>query len=57
MFCAASIFGFAQQQTDSTQLEQLDEVVITDSKFNLKRENSGKVITKITQQELQHLQG
>lgn len=57
VFCAASIFGFTQQQTDSTQLEQLDEVVITDSKFNLKRENSGKVITKITQQELQHLQG
>jgi len=38
-------------------VEQLDEVVITDSKFNLKRENSGKVITKITQEELQHLQG
>jgi len=57
VFCATSIFGFAQQQTDSTQVEQLDEVVITDSKFNLKRENSGKVITKITQEELQHLQG
>ncbi|TBV25616.1 TonB-dependent receptor [Meridianimaribacter sp. CL38] len=57
VFCATSIFGFAQQQTDSTQVEQLNEVVITDSKFNLKRENSGKVITKITQEELQHLQG
>ncbi|WP_338730964.1 TonB-dependent receptor plug domain-containing protein [Mangrovimonas cancribranchiae] len=56
-FCAASFLGFAQQQTDSTQVEQLDEVVITDSKFNLKRENSGKVITKITQEQLQHLQG
>ncbi len=52
-----SVTGFAQQQTDSTKVEQLDEVVITDSKFNLKRENSGKVITKITQKELQHLQG
>ena len=52
-----SCLGFAQQQTDSTQVEQLDEVVITDSKFNLKRENSGKVITKITQNQLQHLQG
>jgi len=52
-----SCLGFAQMQTDSTQVEQLDEVVITDSKFNLKRENSGKVITKITQKELQHLQG
>lgn len=57
VLCATSIFGFAQQQSDSTKVEQLDEVVITDSKFKLKRENSGKVITKITQKELQHLQG
>lgn len=57
-----SICAFAQQLpiaigTDSTAVEQLGEVVVTDSKFNLKRENSGKVITKITQQELQRLQG
>jgi len=57
MLCSISMLGFAQQQKDSTTVEQLDEVVITDSKFNLKRENSGKVITKITQKELQHLQG
>ncbi len=61
-FCGAlcfgmSLFGFAQQQTDSTKVEQLDEVVVTDSRFKLKRENSGKVITQITQEELQHLQG
>jgi vitamin B12 transporter len=57
-----SVFGYAQQLpitigTDSTKVERLDEVVITDSKFELKRENSGKVITKITQKELQNLQG
>lgn len=57
VFCGMSWFSFPQQQTDSSLVEQLDEVVITDSKFKLKRENSGKVITKITQQELQHLQG
>ena len=68
MLCfGISTFAFAQQLPiaigiDSTQSrwlsgEQLDEVVITDSKFKLKRENSGKVITKITQKELQHLQG
>ena len=57
VFCAMSWLGFAQQQVDSTHVEQLDEVVITDSRFNLKRELSGKVITKITQKELQHLQG
>ncbi|TVZ59332.1 vitamin B12 transporter [Flavobacteriaceae bacterium MAR_2010_105] len=55
--CATSWFGFAQQQTDSTSVQHLEEVVVTDSKFNLKREHSGKVITKITQKELQHLQG
>lgn len=54
---STSIFGFAQQKNDSTKIQQLDEVVVTNSKFNLKRENSGKVITKITQKELQQLQG
>lgn len=49
--------GFAQQQTDSLTIEHLDEVVVTDSRFSLKRENSGKVITKITQKELKNLQG
>ena len=44
-------------ESDSLKTQQLDEVVVTDSKFNLKRENSGKVITKITQKELQQLQG
>ncbi|MEH6407149.1 MAG: TonB-dependent receptor [Leeuwenhoekiella sp.] len=49
-FCA-SLAGFAQQA------EQLDEVVVADSKFELKRENSGKVVVKITQEELQKNQG
>ncbi|HEX9827520.1 MAG TPA: TonB-dependent receptor plug domain-containing protein, partial [Flavobacteriaceae bacterium] len=57
VLCSMSWLGFAQVETDSTQVEQLDEVVITDSRFNLKREHSGKVITKITQNELQRLQG
>ncbi|MGM5470928.1 TonB-dependent receptor plug domain-containing protein [Flavobacteriaceae bacterium LMO-SS05] len=57
ILCSISSLGFAQQQNDSTQVQQLDEVVVTDSRFNLKREHSGKVITKITQNELQHLQG
>lgn len=49
--------GFSQQQQDSLKVETLDEVVITDSKFNLKRENSGKVITKITAKDLKKYQG
>lgn len=57
-----SVCGFAQQLpiaigTDSTKVEKLEEIVVTDSKFNLKRENSGKVITKITQEQLNQLQG
>jgi vitamin B12 transporter len=54
---ATSIVAFTQQKTDSTKVEQLDEIVITDSKFKLKREHSGKVITKITQNELKNVQG
>ncbi len=57
LFCGISLSGVAQQAIETTTVETLDEVVITDSKFNLKRENSGKVITKITQQQLQQMQG
>ncbi|WP_412560407.1 TonB-dependent receptor [Winogradskyella sp. MIT101101] len=49
--------GFAQKEQDSVKVEQLEEVVVTDSKFQLKRENSGKVITKITSEDLEKLQG
>ncbi|MFP4845744.1 TonB-dependent receptor plug domain-containing protein [Winogradskyella sp. PE311] len=49
--------GAAQTQTDSKNVEKLEEVVVTDSRFNLKRENSGKVITKITSKDLEKLQG
>ena len=60
MFCSilgVLSAGFAQSQTDSTKVEKLNEVVVTDSKFQLKRENSGKVITKITSKDLEKLQG
>ncbi|AUP80839.1 TonB-dependent receptor plug domain-containing protein [Flavivirga eckloniae] len=52
-----SLIGFAQQEQDSTNLEQLDEVVITDSRFKLKRENSGKTVIKISKQEIERNQG
>ena len=48
----ACFSGFAQQQP-----EELDEVVVTDSKTPLKRENSGKVVVKITRAELEQNQG
>ena len=52
-----SLVGFAQEQIDSTKVEQLDEVVVSDSRFKLKRENSGKTVIKISQQEIERNQG
>lgn len=51
-----SAFGFSQED-EVSKTEQLDEVVVTNSRFEIKREDSGKVITKITQKELKKLQG
>ncbi|UQD57718.1 TonB-dependent receptor [Flavobacterium sp. K5-23] len=44
---------FAQEQKSN----QLDEVVISDSKFALSKEKSGKVIVKITAEDLKKKQG
>ncbi|MFH4967378.1 TonB-dependent receptor [Gaetbulibacter sp. M240] len=51
-----TLHGFSQQ-IDSTNVQQLDEVVITDSRFALKRENSGKTVIKITSDDIQRNQG
>jgi vitamin B12 transporter len=49
---------FAQNvPQDSLEVRQLEEVVVSDSKFELKRENSGKTVIKITAEELQRNQG
>ena len=50
----ASTKSFAQEQEKS---EILDEVVITDSRFKLKKENSGKVVHKITAETIKKNQG
>lgn len=47
----------AQQIQDSIKVEQLKEIVITDSRFELKRENSGKTVIKIDAVELERSQG
>ena len=57
VLCITPWLVISQQQVDSTKVEQLDEVVVTDSKFKLRKENSGKVITKITQEELKNMSG
>ena len=45
------------QEKDSDKVNQLNEVVISDTKFEQSKEKSGKVITKITQEELQKKSG
>jgi vitamin B12 transporter len=57
--CAALLAGkgLCAQQQNSAQVQQLDEVVVSDSKFELKRENSGKTVIKITAEELERKQG
>jgi len=42
---------------DSTAVEQLDEVVLSDSRFAIKKENSGKTIIKISKEEIEQNQG
>ncbi|UII79178.1 TonB-dependent siderophore receptor [Flagellimonas sp. CMM7] len=62
LFLSAAILagkGLSAQdsQQDSVQVQQLDEVVVSDSRFALKRENSGKTVIKITAEELERNQG
>ena len=45
------------QQTDSLSVETLDEVVITDTRFAIKRENSGKTVIKISRKEIENNEG
>lgn len=58
MLCVSlSMVGFAQDEAISKKVEQLDEVVITDSRFALKREYSGKTVIKISNKEIENNQG
>ncbi|MGD1946292.1 MAG: TonB-dependent receptor plug domain-containing protein [Croceivirga sp.] len=54
LLCGAS---YAQQANDSLNVQQLDEVVVSDSRFQLKREHSGKTVIKITAEELERNKG
>ena len=46
-----------KKQVRKDKVETLDEVVVTATKFALKKENTGKVITKITQEQLEQSAG
>ncbi len=60
-FCATillcAVITAQESEKDPIPAENLDEVVVTDSRFPLKRENSGKTVIKITSEELQRNQG
>ncbi|MEM9687294.1 MAG: TonB-dependent receptor plug domain-containing protein [Bacteroidota bacterium] len=47
----------AQKAVEQSKTEQLEEVVVTDSRFPLKRVHSGKTVIKITAGELEKNQG
>ncbi|MCJ7466253.1 MAG: TonB-dependent receptor plug domain-containing protein [Maribacter sp.] len=54
----ASASCLAQRQhNDTLNVQRLDEVVVSDSRFELKRENSGKTVIRITSQEILRQQG
>lgn len=50
-----SMHAVAQEQ--EPKVETLEEVVLTDSRFELKRENSGKTVITISQEEIEKNQG
>ena len=54
-----ALFFCAQTQIIAQNIpeEAIEEVVVTDSRFELKRENSGKTVIKISQQEIENNQG
>jgi vitamin B12 transporter len=57
LFVLISACAFAQEKENVASKQELEEVVVSDSKFALAKEKSGKVITKITTEELNNRQG
>ncbi|MEL6484877.1 MAG: TonB-dependent receptor plug domain-containing protein, partial [Bacteroidota bacterium] len=55
-FVATSMYAQNQSQ-DSIAIQALDEVVVSDSRFALKRENSGKTVITISRAEIERNQG
>ena len=55
VFSLLNAIVYAQEQPQTA--EKLEEIVITATKFNLNKKNTGKVITKISQEQLQNNAG
>ena len=57
-FCGALLCtALSYSQTATEEVESLDEVVLIDSKMEIKRENSGKVVTRISAEEIERSSG
>lgn len=60
LLCVLSLTGYAQQNVENDnkkEVEQLKEIIVSDSKFNLNPKTSGKVIAKIPQEVLSKSKG
>ena len=55
-FVSTNLFS-QKNEKEKEKVETLDEVVVTATKFKLKKENTGKIIHKITQKQLQQNAG
>ena len=56
--CLCAIWqGFSQEQTDSIPTQELEEVVVSDTRFPLKREQSGKTVIRLGPEQLAAYQG
>ena len=58
-YVSVVLFLCAQSTISSQTISQqvIDEVVVSDSRFEMKRENSGKTVIKISRQEIKNNQG
>ena len=57
LFVLVSACAFAQEKENANSQNELQEVVVSDSKFALAKEKSGKVISKITAEDLKNRPG
>ena len=55
--CLLSTDVFSQEKKSKGKTENLEEIVISATKFELKKENTGKVIYKISQKDIQRNAG
>ncbi|MBT8235322.1 MAG: TonB-dependent receptor [Bacteroidia bacterium] len=52
LLVGGSVCSFGQVSTDTTQINYLDEVLVSDTKFESKRRETGKMVIRIGQEEL-----